>query len=429
MPIRSQLDTSVYKGNGGNTTSFGDIMSLVSGIAGMAKASRQSKKTDKEDEDIRYINEITGKHMQGYDGQDPDELYNRRQRAYNEILSSRPELNQYVMPLQDTDMSARNTVEQNALKLQRDRATLDNDKVNLDRNKRTNEDEIQKQKFARYDAAANALSDVSDDFGYNKVLQDYSDVLGEINPYYQNYATSEDGPTKFWREHAGRVKQQKLTAAEKQILDADRKARGDEAATRYKGAQADDFYSQIKKRQWDMDNPENDPKGNRFGNLAGFNAPETLANAGEAMGHVSTLKTLIDSGDAKWWERGRGGKFLNPDFKGSFDFLSNYKGRKDSGAAINEKEWETFRNLVADRDMMMSPEGRAKVSSMLGKFLGNVYAQGVLQTKGNERWYDDYLELEKYANKNYGPPSAPEPNAIDDLQLIRIKREQLKNGR
>lgn len=220
MAMRSQLDTSMYRGMGSGNTSLGEIMSVVTGVRDMARSAKENRKKDKEDEDLQYVNSVVGKYMQGYNG-DPVDGSQRKQGAYNEIMTSRPELSRYTMPMQEKDTTGLQTYQKNELGMQNDRLTIDNSKEVLKQNQRTNIDAETKRKIERSMEAAQKLSEVQDEFGYGKVLQDYGDVLGEIDPYYQNYATSQNPATAFWRSKAGEMKQKKLTKETREIEDRD----------------------------------------------------------------------------------------------------------------------------------------------------------------------------------------------------------------
>lgn len=263
MPIRSQLDTSMYRGSGNNAT-IGDILSIVNTIRGAAQSRRDREKLQKEEDDLKFVNSTVGKYMQGYAGNDPDDLYQRRQGAYNEILTQRPELQSYVGKSQDADMKGQLEADKNALDLQNDQATLDTGRATLAGVQQDNLKAQMEWKMKRATDATQGLSNVSDQFGFSKWRDDYSDVVGDkITPYYEDFVNSSNPADVFWRDGAGQVKQKRLTKEEREIEDRDLLVREKEsgigknnAEIKYKGAQVNDLNSQVKKRQWDMDNPK-----------------------------------------------------------------------------------------------------------------------------------------------------------------------------
>ena len=428
MAMRSQIDTSMYRAP--ERISLGEIIDVVNGVADFASAFKDRRKKLRDEKDLDYINEVIGKYMQGYAGNDPADLQQRRQGAINEVLQSRPELNRHTSTMQDAIEKNRFTSDENALKLQSDQVALDNDKEVYKKNQRANIDDETMGKFKRIDQFTTGMVDVDDQTGYDFYRSTFNDG-NKLNIPHESYEDFlRDPKMKYYRDMIEQKKQAKLTTAERDIEDRDLLVREKEAGigktgaeAKYKGAQAADLYSQMKKRQWDMDNPKTDPSKIKFGSLAGFNAPETLSYAGMAMGQFSKMKQLIDSGDAKFYERGALGSFTNPEFKKTLDFLSNYIGRQDSGAAINKDEWKTFKNLIADRNLMMTPEGRQQVSNLLGEYIGRTYNMGVFQTKGNENWYDDYEVMSGMAKQKYGGPGpvtkGPKPGDMEDGYVFR----------
>lgn len=94
MPMRSQLDPSVYQGfyNNQRQTSIADVMGAVQGIRGMVADSRMQKKEEELNEDDRFLNDVYARNFSDWDGRDPAEFQRRKQSVNAEIQKTKPKL-------------------------------------------------------------------------------------------------------------------------------------------------------------------------------------------------------------------------------------------------------------------------------------------------------------------------------------------------
>lgn len=439
MPIRSQIDTSMYNRSGGREASIGDVLGIVNAIRGAAQSSRDREKLQKEEDDLKFVNSTIGKYMQGYAGNDPNDLYQRRQGAYNEILTQRPELQSYIGKSQDADMKGQFEADKNALGLQNDQVTLDNNRQVLKGNQMKNLDDETQWKMKRAIEAKDSLSKVSDQFGYKKVLEDYSDVLSGLTPYYQDYATATDPATAFWRGEAGQVKQKRLIKEEREIEDRDllvRKGEADigniDADTRYKKSQAFKNYNNAKKEK------ENNKRQDMF--LSKIDATlrndTFVKNYTDQLGYAGNTVSLLMSDNPV---ANQAAKTQLARLSGEVGVLTDADVSRFGGSkAVMSRAKQAAQEALSGK---LTPENRSFLLAVAQRFEENArfklderltnLAQGQSTAFGIP--YENVMPLvQSYGSGRIADIGAggdkTQSSAVNDLDLIR-QRRAMKNGR
>jgi hypothetical protein len=92
MPIRAQLDTSMYNRTRRSQPSIGEVFGAVQGIQGMVGTARQRKKEDELEADDRFLNDVYARSFAGWDGQDPADFQRRNNAAIQEVTKGRSNL-------------------------------------------------------------------------------------------------------------------------------------------------------------------------------------------------------------------------------------------------------------------------------------------------------------------------------------------------
>jgi len=121
-------------------------------------------------------------------------------------------------------------------------------------------------------------------------------------------------------------------------------------------------------------------------------ASEALTTNGFALVKLQKLKSLLLSDDVKVFEKGLPfiGGFTNPELNDVMTNLKNTLGRKDSGAAINEKEWKVFEKLILDTKDLVTEDGKKVALSKVDDIIGRFFTHGEGLSKGNQDWFNKY---------------------------------------
>ena len=103
--MRSQIDTSMYQ-QADPGRSIGNALGLIGGISNVVSGIQERSRQNIEDtiakrngSDEQYLNEVVGKHMTGWNGNDQDDLVNRINGAVGEVATANPRLYGKIFPM------------------------------------------------------------------------------------------------------------------------------------------------------------------------------------------------------------------------------------------------------------------------------------------------------------------------------------------
>lgn len=131
-----------------------------------------------------------------------------------------------------------------------------------------------------------------------------------------------------------------------------------------------------------------------------------LQDSYNAVGYLNRLKSAIQSGNIDLLDVTKAGQFKNPDIDNAVNQMVEIVGRKRSGAAISDSEWNNFRKQVLNRNYLLTDKGKTTALQNINDYLDRFYGAGVTTT-GNEDWYNNYKGKSKSAREK--AEGAPKP--------------------
>jgi hypothetical protein len=191
MPMRSQLDSSVYGGYAKKDNKLGDILGAVQGIQSIIGNSRalsrqkiEEGRIDKKLKQEELLNTTFGKHLSGWTGDVPGDAANfetRTQMAMNEILQQDPTLYGEVADRIAKEMERSQTAQKSALGLEREKVGLDNDRITKENNQLALESSAIKHRLSQNELLTRAMSSVNTPEEYQQQYLFAVANLGNIN--------------------------------------------------------------------------------------------------------------------------------------------------------------------------------------------------------------------------------------------------------
>lgn len=121
---------------------------------------------------------------------------------------------------------------------------------------------------------------------------------------------------------------------------------------------------------------------------------DAITGTGFALGKLKTLYDKVNSGDADVFKTTLTGAFVDPELNDAIKQLTEFHGRKQSGAAISNKEWNNFKSQILNPKYLLTIKGRKAAVKNLEDYIGKYYSQGE-KVSGDKDWYDTYLQSAK----------------------------------
>jgi hypothetical protein len=150
-------------------------------------------------------------------------------------------------------------------------------------------------------------------------------------------------------------------------------------------------------------------------------AAKSIANLGIFNKNLYVLENALAGDDVSVFNRTPLGAFIDPKVSTAIRNIDEMYARPLSGAAINKKEWKTFRSEILSRRNLITPEGQNAALENIRDFISRNNYEGFKMTN-SETWYDDYLSTTDSQAKQQQQSGASTGVVKSNPQLERARR-------
>lgn len=401
MPIRSQIDTSIY-GNYNKNGNIGDLMNFAQGAMTIGNFIGQRRKQKVEDEKVNKINSAYSNAMNGWDGNNIDDYNTRMSNVQNEVSKIDPyKANEMFQNRQNFNAGVQKT----ASEIDKEKSIVRQNDAQVAKLKKEEEKgEIERQiaefgyKGKQAEVIYNNLKDVKDqstlDGAYTR-LTAQGIPLTDAYKDYNVFATNKDklfDSTKAQRDEANRL-----------VEEADKKLKSKKSEADLQGT-----YLDNKKKQYDLDNPKIDE-----GKILTESGNTSIQQATIAANTAVKLKNKLD--EISQFKKGPivGGLFGKNPYDTDFQEVENYvnmlvpslsRGVFKEVGVLTESDVKRYKNMIADA--RKDPKVASQImDNLLGqidetyKTYLNTYKKSGYNLSGYDKYNSVYDIVNEVSNK------------------------------
>jgi hypothetical protein len=119
-------------------------------------------------------------------------------------------------------------------------------------------------------------------------------------------------------------------------------------------------------------------------------AATKVTQSAMALKNLVNLRDKLAAGNIEYFDMiKKTGQFSNPQVNNAFQQVSEIVGRQQSGAAINNAEWEAFGKEILNKNFLLTEAGQKTALENLNDYIGRFYSVGQLHT-ADDNWFESY---------------------------------------